>query len=235
MKKKLVATIAVVSMLAVALVGATLAFFTDTADEVVNTFTMANDPVKITLDESDVSYDDQTHTWTKNKEKRVPGNDYEKIYPGAVLPKDPMVTNKGDYDAFVRLDVTVDNFDTFQKIIKRHVDKGDFDDEAAAMAAIFPDYDEKKWDRFDKEVPKDKKTATYKYIWSGEEGAAIVAPSGSTDPIFEKVVIPGCFDQDDMEALDGGFKITAFAYAIQADGAEKEVLVKELKEMAKPE
>lgn len=89
MKKKLTAVALIVCMLAIMLVGASLAYFTDTqtAD---NTFTVGN--VKIKLEEPE---------WVASGSQDAP-----EVYPGEALAKDPTVTNIGANPCFVRIKVT---------------------------------------------------------------------------------------------------------------------------------
>ena len=97
MKKKITAIFLCVALVAIAVVGASLAYFTDTKTA-ENTFTMGN--VKITLDETDVN----------NPEgDRVTSNAYE-VYPGAVVTKDPIVHNVGNNGAYIRATVNVSNW-----------------------------------------------------------------------------------------------------------------------------
>lgn len=82
MKKKITAICLCIALVAIAVVGATLAYFTDTKTA-TNTFTMGD--VKIKLDEANVN----------NPEgDRVTSNEYN-VYPGAVVTKDPIVHNTG--------------------------------------------------------------------------------------------------------------------------------------------
>ena len=83
MKKKIVSVCLVVCLLATAIIGTTLAYFTDTK-EVTNTFSSGN--VTITLDEAPVGPDGQATTGN-----RVTTNDY-KLYPGKEYDKDPTIT-----------------------------------------------------------------------------------------------------------------------------------------------
>lgn len=95
--KKIVAIVLAMVLVAVAAVGATMAYLTDTKT-VTNTFTMGD--VKITLDETDV----------KNPTgDRVTSNAYD-IYPGAVVTKDPIVHNVGKNGAYIRATVNVSNW-----------------------------------------------------------------------------------------------------------------------------
>lgn len=94
MKKKLVAILVCVAMLAVAAVSGTLAYFTDD-DQKSNVFTVGN--VDITL--------------TEPKWDEVGSKEAEDVYPGEPLAKDPTVTNVGKNPCFVR--IKVENLEQF--------------------------------------------------------------------------------------------------------------------------
>lgn len=95
--KKTVAIILAMVLVAVAAVGATMAYLTDTKT-VTNTFTVGD--VKIKLDETNIN---------DPEGNRVTSNEYTNITPGIVYTKDPIVTNTGKNDAWVRLTVTIEN------------------------------------------------------------------------------------------------------------------------------
>lgn len=98
MKKKSILMAAIAVMLvAVLVVGGTLAYFTDTKSA-TNTFTMGN--VAITLDETDVNNPDARTT---------KGNTYN-VYPGQTVTKDPVVHNTGKNAAYIRATVNVSNW-----------------------------------------------------------------------------------------------------------------------------
>ena len=97
MKKKLTAIFLCVALVAIAVVSASLAYFTDT-QTATNTFTMGD--VKIKLDETNVN-DPQGN--------RVTSNEYN-VYPGAVVTKDPIVHNVGENGAYIRATVNVSNW-----------------------------------------------------------------------------------------------------------------------------
>lgn len=99
--KKILALCLVVALMATAIVGATLAYFTDD-DEATNTFTVGN----VEIDLTEPAWDDE--------EK----ND---VYPGEALAKDPTVTNTGANPCFVRIKVTgLDQFGDMGMITLRH-------------------------------------------------------------------------------------------------------------------
>lgn len=88
MKKKLTAVALVVCMLAIMLVGASLAYFTD-KDEAENVFTVGN--IDIVLTEPQ---------WVE-----VGSKEALEAYPGEALAKDPTVTNEGANPCLVRVKV----------------------------------------------------------------------------------------------------------------------------------
>lgn len=96
-KKRFVAILLCVTLVALAAIGATFAYLTDTKT-VDNTFTMGN--VAIKLDETNVN--DPTGA-------RVTSNAYN-VYPGAVVTKDPIVHNTGKNAAYIRATVNVSNW-----------------------------------------------------------------------------------------------------------------------------
>lgn len=99
MKKKIIALCLIVALAATAVIGGTLAYFTD-KDAATNTFTVGN--VDITLTEPN---------WDKTgKDEAIT------VYPGEPLAKDPTVENTGANPCFVR--VKVEGLDQFG-------DKGD--------------------------------------------------------------------------------------------------------------
>lgn len=85
-KKSIVSIVMAVCLAAVALVGATLAYFTDTTQEVVNTFTVGNVDINLTEPK-----------WDPDNGKN--------LYPGAEVPKNPMITNTGEGDGYIVMKV----------------------------------------------------------------------------------------------------------------------------------
>lgn len=96
-KKRFVAILFCVTLVALAAIGATFAYLTD-SKTVNNTFTMGN--VAIKLDETNVN--DPTGD-------RVTSNTYN-VYPGAEVTKDPIVHNTGKNAAYIRATVNVSNW-----------------------------------------------------------------------------------------------------------------------------
>lgn len=88
MKKKIIALCLVIALAATAVIGGTLAYFTDKEDA-TNTFTVGN--VNITLTEPN---------WEGTGSQDAP-----EVYPGEALAKDPTVKNVGANPCFVRIKV----------------------------------------------------------------------------------------------------------------------------------
>lgn len=87
-KKKIVSLALAASLAAVAVVGSSLAYFTD-EDTADNVFTVGNVSIDLT----------EPH-WVGEGSKDAP-----EAYPGEALQKDPTVTNDGKNPAFVRIKV----------------------------------------------------------------------------------------------------------------------------------
>lgn len=93
MKKKIMALCLAACLAAVAVVGGTLAYFTD-SEEAENVFTVGDVSIKLT-----------EPSWNADGEESID------VYPGEALPKDPTVTNEGANPCFVR--IKVENLDQF--------------------------------------------------------------------------------------------------------------------------
>lgn len=92
MKKKLIALCLIVVMIAVAAIGGTLAYFTD-SKTATNTFTMGSVKIELTED-----------SW------RIPEN----VVPGVSYAKDPVVKNIGKNDAWIRVDIILSDAAAFE-------------------------------------------------------------------------------------------------------------------------
>lgn len=209
MSKKKIITLALVAIVAItAIASASLAYFTDTktAD---NTFTMGN--VKITLDEAPVDEFGQAADG-----ERVTGNRYgpSAVYPGAVLHKDPMVHNVGDYPAYIRATVNVSNWMNL-------------------VGAYYPDFNE----TFPNEGYKAALNLLVGELGEGWSVVGVVAgdtftigqfdakfilkyegelaPGADTTAMFNNVTIPAGIDNVNADSFD---RVTVVAQAIQANG-----------------
>lgn len=109
MKKKVLAMVLCIAMLAIAIAGGTMAYFTDTKAQ-TNTFTSGN--VYIRLDEAIVAKDDDSSSATygdllNTGARTEAGQDYGRLYPGQEICKDPTITNTGSERAYVAAIVRV--------------------------------------------------------------------------------------------------------------------------------
>lgn len=180
MKKKILTLSLVVALAATAIIGGTLAYFTDN-EEVTNTFTVGD--VDITL----------TETEWEAPVTAVPGDTYQ---------KNPVVTNVGENDAWIRVDVTISDAAAFKAAAA--------DKQITDLATIFKNHDESKWTRASISEDTTKDTLTYSYYYN----TVVSAKTGTTGAIFTAVEIPDAFDNSDMKAI-GDFTITIEAHAIQ--------------------
>lgn len=224
MKKKVVALCLVIAMAAVAVVGGTMAYFTDT-DDANNTFLMKNEEDKgleIVLDEAAVKFNKGTHKWTKDTEaKRVDavvyGEDYP-VYPGAVLPKDPTIHNTGSYDVYARVIVSFDQLNTTSVLFKDffaeegvwpNITEDDF-------AHVFAGYDKSKWDmevRWDFDVMTGKAPQSITFTLIDPIAAGKDAPA-----LFTAVNVSEKIDNTDAENIGNAFALDIHAEAVQKDG-----------------
>ena len=105
-KKKIISLCLVVCLLATA-IGGTLAYFTDTDNQVKNTFTVGN--VSIDLTETN-----------KINGVEVTGNAFENVMPGTEITKTPVVTNNSSEDAYVRVVVRATNQEELYALLDKY-------------------------------------------------------------------------------------------------------------------
>lgn len=203
MKKKSIALTLTAVMLALAVgIGGTIAYFTDKTENVQNTFTTGK--VEITLDEAEVIQDGDT--WTASN-KRVKENKYETVYPGAVLPKDPTIhVNADSQEAYVAMKVVVTKANEWKTALTA---------KNIQLDRVVKGHDEAKWARVgDVKFDNVNDTATYFYMYK------TTVKAGDSCMLFNQVIIPAAFDNDDLAKIDG-FTMTATGYAIQAQGVNE--------------
>ena len=207
MKKKSILMAAIAVMLvAVLVVGGTLAYFTDTKSA-TNTFTVGD--VKIKLDESNVNDPDGD---------RVTSNEYTGMLPGIQYKKDPVVTNTGKNGAYVRAVVTIENGMNWLGLYNENV--WDFPQEDTFMKLICNTLGEG-WEivgfkhvMSTQDHPTSDTVVTLKYT-------GVLAAGKATSAMFEKVMLPTNATASDITtrvAQNGVFHIDVVAQAIQADG-----------------
>ena len=206
MKKKSILMAAIAVMLvAVLVVGGTLAYFTDTKSA-TNTFTVGD--VKIKLDESNVNDPDGD---------RVTSNEYTGMLPGIQYKKDPVVTNTGKNGAYVRAVVTIENGMNWLGLYNENVWTAP---QAEAFMKLICNKMGNGWSLED-----------YDYVTNAERGSTdfvavlkydgVLAAGKATTAMFENIMLPTNATASDITtrvAQNGVFHIDVVAQAIQADG-----------------
>ena len=192
-KKVFVAALAicVIALLSVS----TLAWF-QASDEVTNYFKVSTDDVtqkpdfKLDLFEHAVLDDGTLGT------NEVETNTYENIAPGDVLAKDPTVRNDGQYDQWVRVKVTLNDYDKWQAVLGTNYD-------FRALFNVSTDWS------FDT-VTTDATAKTLTLVYYKDTELTV----GATSTLFSTVSIPSEFTVDNMPTE---FDLHIVAEAIQAD------------------
>lgn len=190
MKKKIVSVCLVVCLLATAIIGTTLAYFTDKTEVVTNTFTSGN--VDITLDEAPVDTNGQATAGD-----RVTTNEY-KLYPGKEYDKDPtvhIVKDSEDCYVFVKVVNGLAGLEATGNTIETQMNaNGWIGVEGVANVYVYA---------------KDGKPAVVSY--NAEPGA------NNDLVVFENFTIAESATAGDLGAAKTA-SITITAYAIQAEG-----------------
>ena len=190
MKKKILAMCLVVALLATAIVGATLAYFTDT-EAVKNTFTVGD--IDITLAE----------TGMEQRDDGSFGLDYH-LFPGQTYEKDPTVTvEEGSEKCYVRMIVTISNQEALDAV---------FAPDGIELDQILTGYNASEWVL--KKETESKDNRIYEFWYK----AAVDARAGEVvlPALFDEIAIPADLDNTDMQAFDG-LKIDIVAHAIQTE------------------
>lgn len=206
MKKKIISLCLVIALVATAIAGATLAYFTDVSEVNKNTFTVGDVQIKLDETNTDATPDDE------DAPARDTENKYEDIYPGQELTKDPMVTIlAGSEPSYVRMKVTA-NVTELKAAFPEFIDDGVFDLENLV------DWKKTEWPCVGIKDNGDG-TATYEFRYY----KVTTEPTTDTalEPLFTKVTIPGDATSADLKALvgtDGKFEIIVVAEAIQEAG-----------------
>ena len=212
MKKKMMALCLCVALVAVAAVGATMAYFTDTQD-VKNTFTVGN--VKITLNETTVNLDG---TAKEGADRTTEGNAY-KLFPGHTYTKDPMVTVKANSEeSYVRMLVEVKNINE----LKEAFPAAKYPDYYAAngvflLQKLVGEWDDATWistNTCTEKIVEGATCGTYEFRYKSTVAKADT--NTALEPLFTKFTIPQAATSDDIAHLKT-VEINVIANAIQAD------------------
>ena len=183
MKKKLTAIFLCVALVAIAVVGASLAYFTDT-DSATNTFTVGN--VKITLDEAKVNTDGTPVT----PAERVKANEY-KLLPGHTYNKDPMVTVlNGSEASYIKMTVTFSKASALDAI---------FAPTGAELISIFNGYDSANWIYKGNTKDANADTRTYEFWYKETVGAPTA--DVALDALFDSITVPGTITNEQLATI----------------------------------
>ena len=130
------------------------------------------------------------------------GWDYKDVLPGVKYHKEPTVENTGSYDQYIRMVVTVSDYNMFKSVLGDGYDLG----------KVFGGHDETKWTRDTITPDVSGDTVTYVYYLNDK-----LVPTGKA-VLFTDVTLPGVLTQKDMSDMGGQFEIKIQADAIQANG-----------------
>lgn len=195
MKKKVVAIALVAALIAILSLGS-LAYFS-AKDEITNTIKLA-DNFKVEVYE---------HDWSKpNTDETTEGLTYTNIMPGQKIDKDPTVRNSGAHSEWVRVNVTIPNYDDVWSVVFA-------DEETVDLTSIFGGFDSALWKRPGGGVPDPNEDGSITYTFYLTK----VLNPGETATLFKTVTIPGGLTSEQAETLDGSFDLIVEAEAVQAE------------------
>jgi len=198
-KKKVFVAALAISLVAIISMG-TLAWF-NASDELTNKFMIADSDGDGTPDFKVDVFETNPDTGDKDQD----GITYDAIAPGDILDKDPTVYNLGDYDQWIRVSVTFDEWNTINDAC---VNQGITNDLRTWFRLSF---NSSEWIAADNETAYVGDTVTYVYYLNHK------LEPGKSAVLFENVFIPGEFEQDDMTFASNDFSINIKAEALQAD------------------
>ena len=219
MKKKILALALVVVVAVTAIAGASLAYLTDTEDQ-VNTFTAGN--VDIRLDESTVIIGEDGYITAVGERRTEEDQDFGKMFPGQVITKDPTITNIGSEKAYIAAKITVTATDLesligtgyegllgINQIISGGlVKENDTMKQDHPLFGKLPVYGDATYSIYQEKV--DKNTHVF-YIFI----ETIVKP-GEEITLFDTITIPAEWDNAEMAKIaDLKIHVEAFATQVQ--------------------
>ena len=233
MKRKIMALCLVAILAITAIGGATLAYFTDTTDEVENTFTVGNVNIELTEPE-----------WDPNEDHN--------LLPGVTFEKDPTITvDKKSDDCWIFMEVQMNKFNSWLRLVgvkegfvkpvddcqkcegecKWHIDEAAFDaffSEGKYQAAFdewFAEVDHASW----KIMNLDAVMKSIKDSWNDPSIKVInpifayktIQKAGDSKTLFTSVTMPEDITSEDLaisrfNTNAAEWKLTFNAYAIRA-------------------
>lgn len=210
-KKKVVVVALAVAVFALT-VGGTLAWFNAT-DEVTNKFQVATsddgapdfaiDVKENKTDASGKNFVDEDQDGQYDLTDT--GNTYTYVVPDDVIKKNPTITNTGDYDQWVRVNISITRAFADQVAEEQGVDYKELD-----LTKLFNNT----FNTAAFEATREVVTPYADYYTYCYYVAAPLAPNGVIQ-VFDEIHIPGTFEQPDMSY--GSFQVIVKAEAVQAD------------------
>ena len=193
MKKKIFTLCLAVALAATAVVGGTLAYFTDT-DDATNTFTVGNVDIELTEPE-----------WDEE------GCESAKLIPGREIVKDPTITVTSDSErAYTFMKVKLS--DDFAQLLTDYAEFKDMDlTDAEQQKALI--------NLWFKSTTSPKIMSVDPADNSVILGVLSPKDPGVSVTYFDAVTVPGDVDAS-MIDMEGTYEIYITAYAIQAEGFE---------------
>ena len=197
-KRKVFVVALAICLVAIISMG-TLAWF-NASDSITNEFKIADSDGDGTPDFSvDVWENDPADPTVKDQD----GVTYTDIAPGDKLAKNPTVENTGDYDQWIRVYVTFDDWAVIEAACQNQGISSD--------VRTWLDVDATAWTADNNATVVANNTVTYVYYLNSK------LAKDQTAVLFNNVTIPGDFEQEDMKFTSGNFTITVKAEALQAD------------------
>ena len=197
-KRKVFVVALAICLVAIISMG-TLAWF-NASDSITNEFKIADSDGDGTPDFSvDVWENDPADPTVKDQD----GVTYTDIAPGDKLAKNPTVENTGDYDQWIRVYVTFDDWAVIEAACQNQGISSD--------VRTWLDVDATAWTADNNATVVANNTVTYVYYLNSK------LAKDQTAVLFNNVTIPGDFEQEDMKFTSGDFSINIKAEALQAD------------------
>lgn len=203
MRNKIFAVAAIVCVVALLACGS-LAYFSAT-DEKSNRFMVASYDPSNPPEPNEVFSVTVTETESPDGTTEDGGNLYKDFLPGDEFTKDPLVTNSGMYDQYVRMTVVFTHYAAWHTLL------GEADIFDTLVTEKCENFDTV-WDKKTPAVDATEDTITYTFYYAEDDG---VLGAGDSAYLFKKVTVPTALEVEDLADL-AEFSIIVKADAIQA-------------------
>jgi len=196
-RKKIVVIAVVVCLVAILSMG-TLAWFIDT-DSSQNDFFVTNSE-----NGADAIFSIDVKENVEGSQVPVDGFEFNNILPGQTIAKNPYVINTGSYSQYVRVTVTISDYNAFVAILGENYE----------MAKAFGGINTTDWE-FDSKSTNTANDGSVSYVYYLKS----TLERNSSVELFTSVTIPYQLTQTQVAetTLSNGFSITVFAEAVQTE------------------